>query len=193
MKSILEKALKESISYKKYISLLTDAVNKGPEGLSAHDIKMLGYTSLNLKRMAKWDKIVKIQDSVRTHALALSQKEYWLIITEGWCGDAAHILPVIEHIAQLNPLLTTHYVLRDENPDLMDQFLTNGGRSIPIILRLNADTLDIINQYGPRPKERQERFYQLRNNPDFSYPNWTIESQKWYAKDKGQTVQREFL
>ena len=193
MKSILEKALKKSISYEEYISLLSKAVSHGNEGLSTHEIKMLGYTSLNLKRMAKWDKIVKIQDSVRVNVQAISQKEQWLIITEGWCGDAAHILPLIEQMAQLNPLITTHYVLRDEHPDLMDQFLTKGGRSIPIILRLNTDTLDLIDRYGPRPKERQERFYLLRNRPDFSYSDWTIESQKWYAKDKGQTVQREFL
>ena len=57
-----------------------------------------------------------------------------LVLAEGWCGDAAQILPVINKIAEYSSLIDLKVVCRDENPELMDQFLTNGSKSIPKVI-----------------------------------------------------------
>ena len=62
----------------------------------------------------------------------------WLIITEGWCGDAAQCIPTIEKIAAESKNIETHYVLRDENLDLIDEYLTNNARSIPKLIACAA-------------------------------------------------------
>ena len=58
----------------------------------------------------------------------------WLILTEAWCGDAAQNIPTIEKIARENDRIKTLYLLRDENLELMDKYLTGGARAIPKLI-----------------------------------------------------------
>ena len=55
------------------------------------------------------------------------------------CGDAAHVLPVLNKFAENDTTITLSILLRDDNEELMDRFLTNGTRSIPKLIILNAD------------------------------------------------------
>ena len=115
------------------------------------------------------------------------------IFTEGWCGDAAQIVPVLEAVAQASAgQISTHYVLRDENPDLMDQYLTQGGRSIPKLVVLHADTLTEAAHWGPRPDPAQQMFLDLKSQ-DLPFEEFATQLHGWYAKDKTQSTQRELL
>ncbi|WP_130858602.1 thioredoxin family protein [Gracilibacillus phocaeensis] len=78
----------------------------------------------------------------------------FLTITEDWCGDAMMINPVIRKIAEAADI-ESRVVLRDENADLIDRHLTNGGRAIPIVLILNSQG-EVIGKWGPRAPEVQE-------------------------------------
>ena len=56
-----------------------------------------------------------------------------LVITEDWCGAAIASLPFVVKLAEANPRIEMRIFLRDENPDLMDQFLKRGlYRAIPV-------------------------------------------------------------
>lgn len=66
------------------------------------------------------------------------------MITEGWCGDAAQILPFINKISELNEKIELKLVLRDQHPEVMDEFLTDGSRSIPKVVVLNKENLDVL-------------------------------------------------
>ena len=63
-----------------------------------------------------------------------------LVIAEDWCGDASNTVPIIAKLAARLPGLELRVILRDENPEVMDQYLTNGARSIPIVIALDEDS-----------------------------------------------------
>ena len=115
----------------------------------------------------------------------------WLIITEGWCGDAAQNIPIIEKIASENSNIETRYVLRDENLQLMDLYLTNSARSIPKLIALDAETLEEIGTWGPRPQIAMDLFIEMRNK-GMEKPLQMENLQRWYLADKNQSIQVEF-
>ena len=90
----------------------------------------------------------------------------WLVISEGWCGDAAQNMPVVEKIVDEMPNVEIRYVLRDENLELMDQYLTNGGRSIPKALFVDTETFEVLGRLGTETAENNRiscRIGQTRN------------------------------
>ncbi|HEU0052219.1 MAG TPA: thioredoxin family protein, partial [Longimicrobium sp.] len=78
-----------------------------------------------------------------------------LVISEDWCGDAFNTVPVIAKVAEALPNFELRVVKRDENLELMDEYLTNGSRSIPLVVVLRDDFTP-AGRWGPRPAELQE-------------------------------------
>jgi hypothetical protein len=141
--------------------------------------------------MHRLEKTVVINDSLKGKIKAVNSKWTWLILTEGWCGDAAQNIPIIEKIAAENPNIQTRYILRDENLALMDQYLTNGARSIPKLIALDTEALEELGTWGPRPQEAMDRFYEMRAE-GLEKPVIMENIQRWYIQDKNQSIQREF-
>jgi hypothetical protein len=127
---------------------------------------------------------------VRRHIAELDVDWIWLVITEGWCGDAAQNIPVIEKIAEANRGIETRYLLRDENPELMDRFLTNGSRSIPKLIAIDRKTLEILGTWGPRPELAQALFEQQKS-AGLGKPEIIENIQRWYLQDRGRSLQGE--
>ncbi len=115
----------------------------------------------------------------------------WLIITEGWCGDAAQSIPVIERIAAAAENIETRYVLRDENLGLMDAYLTNGARSIPKLIALDAETLAELGTWGPRPRAAMDYFLEMKSI-GLDKSEMMEKLQRWYNEDRNQAIQNEF-
>src|SRR6476620_5284051 len=113
--------------------------------------------------MQRLGKTVELAELVKTAAQDVKRKMIWLIITEGWCGDAAQNIPVIEKIASESGNIETRYILRDENPELIDQFLTEGARSIPKLIAIDRNSGDVLGTWGPRPKTAQKLFSEQRS------------------------------
>ncbi|PID04590.1 MULTISPECIES: thioredoxin family protein [unclassified Sporosarcina] len=80
--------------------------------------------------------------------LLKEKKPHILVITEDWCGDAMLNNPILQKIAEAANI-DVRAVLRDENPELIDRYLTNGGRSIPMYLLLNSAG-EVVEKWGPR-------------------------------------------
>ncbi|MFD2922762.1 thioredoxin family protein [Halobacillus naozhouensis] len=77
-----------------------------------------------------------------------------IVITEDWCGDAMLNVPIYLRIAEAGGI-ETRFLKRDENLELMDQYLTNGkSRSIPKIIVINKNGGEIFN-WGPRAPKLQ--------------------------------------
>jgi len=113
-----------------------------------------------------------------------------LIIAEDWCGDAANTVPILAKLGDEAEGIESRVIRRDENPEVMDCYLTNGARSIPIAILLDAEFRE-IGHWGPRPKELQQW---VMDNKDIipkeeRYP----QVRRWYAKDKGESTLRELL
>ena len=123
--------------------------------------------------------------------MRIDRPQTWLVLTEGWCGDAAQSLPVIKALADLNPQIRMRILLRDENPELMDLYLTNGiSRSIPKLIALDPTTGTELFTWGPRPTALQESFYGMRSE-GLPYDVIKEELQRWYNTDRTVTIQQD--
>ena len=192
MNSILKNSLSNSLSYQEYRNLVTTLFTNGSvTGLEQLD-SLLHYTKLNEARMNRLDKTMKVVDDVKLNLINLDKKYTWLVISEGWCGDAAQILPILNKMSEVTNNINLRIVLRDENSDLMNQFLTNGSKSIPIVIILE-ENLKVINTFGPRPNVAKKivEEYKLKNGTIDE--TLKIELQKWYLADKGFSTQREIV
>jgi hypothetical protein len=111
-------------------------------------------------------------------------------IVEDWCGDASNTVPVLAKLGDLAECLEMRLVERDENPDVMDRYLTNGARSIPIVIILDAD-LKELGHWGPRPSELQG--WVMARKDSMSKEERYRQVRRWYAKDKGVSTLSEVL
>ena len=182
----LEKYLNESLSWEQYMAHIKDVVENG----NKEDDKYQ-YYPLNLTRIERLLKKIELNDAQK-EKLAKLDKEITLVeITEGWCGDAAQILPVVENLVQASDKLTSAVVLRDSN-DLIDSYLTNGGKSIPIIVGVDKNTKEEVFKWGPRPEWAADILKDYKAGKT-THDEFVVELQKKYNKDKGEAIINELL
>jgi hypothetical protein len=183
--------LQKAISYEALVALIDDLVIKGQTTGADQSEAFVHYTALNQQRMHRWKKTIQLLPSVENAIRAVTLPQTWLVLTEAWCGDAAHIIPVLHALATLNPLITLGFVFRDENPELMDRYLTNGvSRSIPKLIAVDTVTREELFTWGPRPAPLQTTFLKMRDD-GMAYAAIKEELQRWYNKDKAVTIQQE--
>lgn len=183
--------IQKSVSYdefkQKVEQLLAEGKVTGPQQSEA----LVHYSQLNVQRMHRVEKTMEVLPEVKDALSAVTRPQTWLVLTEGWCGDAAHALPVMQALAALNPNIRLRILLRDENPELMDRYLTNGvSRSIPKLIALDTGTGGELFSWGPRPMALQESFYGMRSE-GLPFDMIKEELQRWYNKDRTETTQRE--
>jgi hypothetical protein len=111
------------------------------------------------------------------------------VITEAWCGDAANIVPVFNQVELANPAIKVRFILRDDHLDIMDLYLTNGGRSIPKMVVLDADGKE-VGTWGPRPAEAQALMDEWKAL-DMPYKEKAEKLQLWYARNRTVAIQTE--
>ena len=183
--------IERSLSFTQYVELLDGLLEQGKTTGPSQTEDMVNYGRLNRLRMARLGKTIKVIDDVRDAAAGLERKLVWLIITEGWCGDAAQNIPAIEKIASLSENIETRYLLRDENLELIDRFLTDGARSIPKLVALDADMFQILGTWGARPRAAQDVFVEMKTR-GIEKPLIMENMQRWYNADKAVSIQNEF-
>ena len=187
MKEYIEK----SMTYAEYIKLIDDLLLDGKTTGENQSDAMFNYGKLNRQRMHRLEKTVILDESLKEKVRNNQRKMVWLIITEGWCGDAAQNIPAIEKVAAESAIIETRYLLRDENPELIDAYLTNKARSIPKLIALDAETLEEIGSWGPRPQIAMNYFLEMREN-NLEKPQIMENIQRWYNSDKEKSLQTEF-
>lgn len=193
MKLIIENSLANSFTYHEYRGHVTNLLQAGQATGNEQSESLVHYTELNEARMNRLDKTMQITDEVKNYLENLNQEYIWLVISEGWCGDAAQILPIINKMALLSDKIDFKIVLRDHNEALMNQFLTNGSKSIPILILIEKDALKVVNQFGPRPQPAIDLVKKYKEK--FGVIDETIKTdlQKWYLSDKGVSTQQEII
>ena len=186
-------ALKNVMTYEEYRSLTEQLVIQRDTTGNDKDTSRIEYTALNEQRMRRLDKTIKILESERIAINeTINEPQEWILITESWCGDAAHAAPVISKLAQASNLITLRLVLRDENPELMDQFLTNGSRSIPMLI-MASHTGEIIGRWGPRPSIATKMVKDYKSVHGVVDAPIKEELQRWYNKNKGRNIIADIL
>lgn len=192
MAAISKNIIEQAFTFESYFKLIEDLVAEGKTTGAKQSEDMTAYTKLNLQRMSRLNKTAKINEALKTNLEKIQRPIIWLILTEGWCGDAAQNVPVLAKMAAQNKNIQLKLILRDENLEIMDQFLTNGGRSIPKLIALDAATLEVLYTWGPRPEPVQKMMLDYKKdkaNNDFKA--FVAKIQAWYNQDKTQTLQKE--
>jgi hypothetical protein len=200
MNRIDQSVIDRAYNYAAYREMIDQLLAEGKTTGQNHSEAMLHYTKMNATRMKRLDKKTVLQENVIDQIQKWDRPMIWLVLTEAWCGDAAQVIPVLEKMTQYNEKVDMKLIFRDEYLDIMDAFLTDGGRSIPKLILLDAATLDVLGSWGPRPKVAQglmgEVKAEMSEMTDAEakkerYLKWLEDLQLWYIKDKTISVQRE--
>jgi len=190
---IIQDSLEKSMSYAEYRNLVTYLVETEATSGAEHTEALVNYTMLNDRRMKRWDKTIKVSEDIVEKVQALDTEVTWLVLTESWCGDAAHVMPVMNKLAGLNSKINFRVVLRDDNQDLMNEFLTNGSQSIPKLIAIDKETDAVLYTYGPRPSTATKMVEDYKKEHGVLTPKFKEDLQRWYNKDKGQTAIKDLL
>ncbi|EAQ99877.1 thioredoxin family protein [Maribacter sp. HTCC2170] len=190
---LVQKGTRKAMSYKEYRLLVDDLAaakkSTGPEQTET----LTDYTLLNQRRMKRLDKTLKIGEEIVTKIKGYDKKVTWLVLTESWCGDAAQTMPMINKVAQLNDDISLKVILRDENLDIMNRFLTNGAMAIPKLIMVEDGSGKVVGEWGSRPKVAAKMVIDYKNEHGTLTPEFKQDLQVWYNKDKGQSTLDDLL
>lgn len=192
MKSIIQSALLNSHSYTEYRNIVSKLISEGKSTGKEQSADLLHYSELNEVRMKRLEKTLKLDLEVEKALQNLKSKQTWLVISEGWCGDAAQILPIIKLMSVASENIDLKLVFRDENEELINLFLTNGAKSIPKLLLLD-ESFNLINHWGPRPEGAKNLIIEYKANHGIVDEAAKIALQKWYLDDKGISTMKEIV
>jgi len=192
LKETIETSLNKSMSYSQYVELIEDLVIQNTTTGNDKTQEQVEFTKLNERRVKRWNKTLKIAEETQHKVKQYSKKTTWLVLTESWCGDAAHIVPVINKVAELNNNINFRLVLRDENEDLMNEFLTNGGKAIPKLIALDEQN-KVIGEFGSRPRIATQLVEEYKKEYGKLTPEFKQDLQVWYNKDKGESTVGDLL
>jgi hypothetical protein len=160
------------------------------ENLDEAKKKQYDSISLNLHRSRRIFKTYTPSESIRDLVGRISSPQLWMVITEDWCGDSAQNLPIFASLASLNKNIDLRIVLRDENPDIMNHYLTNGiSRSIPILVVFDKSGNELF-RWGPRPEEARELVDELKSQ-GYEKKEFLEKLHLWYARNRGKNTETE--
>ncbi|MEM0992807.1 MAG: thioredoxin family protein [Bacteroidota bacterium] len=200
MKKISKHIIEGAYDYEAYRQLINDLFAEHKNTGIDHSEAMLHYTKMNIARMNRLDKKTVLTAASVESLKKIQAPQIWLVLTEGWCADAAQIIPVMHKLANENPNIQLRMILRDQHLDIMDAFLTNGARSIPKLIVLN-EALEVLMSWGPRPTEAQQMMLASKeaikalpeDEKKVAIEKLKIDMQKWYNRDKTVQTQEEIL
>ena len=202
MQFIDNQVIENGMSYATYRQLITDLMAQNKTTGNDHSEAMLHYTDLNIQRMNRLDRKSRLTEQTIDFMKNYDRPITWLVLTEGWCGDAAQVIPVLNHLAELTENVQLKLILRDEYLDIIDVFLTNGGRSIPKLIILDRNTNEVLGSWGPRPTDAQQLMLDAKDTVKTIedkeerkafFGKVKADLQRWYARDKTIHTQEEIV
>ncbi|MBI4587204.1 MAG: thioredoxin family protein [Candidatus Rokubacteria bacterium] len=113
----------------------------------------LDQMGTNKEKFLEFLREIKIRPEDREALQRLGKKLKVLVITEDWCGDALYNVPVLAQLVEGNPNVEVRVFLRDQNPDLIDQYLNQGMyRSIPVFAFFDENMNEVARFIERPPK-----------------------------------------
>lgn len=190
LENFIESGYKNAMNYEQFRKLINDLLAQGLVTGAQQTPDLVPYTEMNNQRMNRIEKYYQVSEDLKESLSNLKNNYTFLTITEGWCGDSAQIVPVVEKIAAASPHVRSLYILRDENLPITDMFLTNGGRSIPIIICIDDATGKVVWKYGPRPAAAQQLVMQAKAD-GISHEEMSEKVHLWYGRNRQIDLEAE--
>ena len=190
---ITKEILDNAFSYQEYREQTEDLLAQNKTTGNNQSEQLVGFTKLNVHRMNRLDKTIIINDGIANTLQNLTSNQIWVVIAEAWCGDCAQLIPYLEKLAlKSEGKITLRIIYRDENPQLMDAYMTDNTRSIPKLIALNPEDFKTVFIWGPRPKPAQAIMHNYKANKDsITWEQFELSLHTWYSVDKGQTTLEE--
>ncbi|WP_298548554.1 thioredoxin family protein [uncultured Aquimarina sp.] len=185
---LIEEGISNSYSYEEYRNTVSNLLSEGKSTGHEQSEALTNYSMLNDRRMKRLDKTLKINGAIEETFSSATTNITWLVLTEGWCGDAAQSLPVINKLSEMNEGIDLRIISRDAHDELMNNFLTNGGKAIPKLIAYNQETKEVINTWGPRPSVATKMVNDYKEKHGGLDPEFKQDLQVWYNKDKGSNI-----
>lgn len=193
MQDIIDKSLKTAKSYEDYKSMVIDLSKEGKSTGPVQNESRVNYTKLNNQRMKRLDKQTRLSEEALNAAEKIDKDFTWLVLTESWCGDAAQTLPVINKFSEVNKNIDLKVVLRDENDELMGQFLTNGSKSIPKLIVIENESKKVVSSWGPRTEKATRMIQEYKEKHGKIDETIKKDLQVFYNQDKGKQIEKEMI
>jgi len=190
---LIESGIDNSYSYQEYRDLVSNLLAENKSTGHEQSEALTNYSMLNDRRMKRLDKTLKINGSIEEAFSSADTNITWLVLTEGWCGDAAQSLPVINKLSEMNEGIDLRIISRDDHDELMNNFLTNGGKSIPKLIAYNKETQEVVNSWGPRPSVATKMVNDYKAEHGSLDPEFKQDLQVWYNKDKGNNIAEDLI
>jgi len=187
---IIPEKLGTTYTYESYKLLFSSLVSQGKTSGPIQRDDLIHFTELNAKRMKRIEKTTVLTEELKKQIFSIQEPMTWVLLSEAWCGDAAQIVPVIGKIAQESDKIDLKIILRDEHLDMMDRYLTNGGRSIPKLICLDQKNQEIF-VWGPRPASIQEVVEEIKAEGITDHAVLVERLQYAYNQDRTQSIQQE--
>lgn len=171
--------------------VLFEKIDRGEIKESPYDNpEKIAVVRLNMRRISRWLKKDNLLLPETIAAInSIKQKQTWHLIIEPWCGDGAHVAPVVAKMAAESPFIEFNIVLRDGPNNMIDDYLTNGAKAMPILVVRDCNQNDLFH-WGPRPKGCLN-LVNAQKLSDLSSEEKKIEQQKWFNADEGVEIQQE--
>lgn len=185
--------VKRDFSYEEYFGIVTSLTAINSTTGNEPTPERIEATKLNAQRMKRIGKQFTVSEEIKNSLKDLKKRWKWIILAEAWCGDGAQCIPVIARIAGASSNIELKIILRDENPSVMDAYLTNGGRAIPKLICIDQETRQVTGTWGARPAAIQKMVKDFKTqNPGISHEEFVKNLHLWYANDKGKSLDKEF-
>ncbi len=165
----------------------TDTTKLDEKAKKRHQIIKLNY-----HRYLRIEKTFQVSEQLKERIASITNPQFWLLITEESCGDSAQTIPCIHKMVRDNPNITLKFLYRNENPEIMDQFMTDGKRRIPKLIAFD-ETGNELFQWGPRPEEADDLFYQLRDEENRQKHEALEKVHQWFSRDQCKSLKEEFV
>lgn len=191
MISILQ--LEQALSFQQYLDLTQQIIDNPTPAEPYNDEKMMKYTIDNMARMQKVLTNISIDQKLYNLLSTNERKMVWVVLTEPWCGDASQIVPALASFAAVSENITFKILLRDSNLEVMDNYLTNVGRSIPKFICIDEKSWKELGVWGPRPQSIQKIVMAQKDNPELTFAEKVKQIHAWYDENKTRDIQTEFI
>ena len=187
---IFPEKLGNTYTYESYKLLISSLVSQGKTSGPIQRDDLIYFTELNAKRMKRIEKTTVLTEELNEHISSIQEPMTWVLLSEAWCGDAAQIVPVLGKIAAESEQINLKIILRDEHLGIMDQYLSNGGRSIPKLICLDQNNQEIF-VWGPRPASIQKVVDEIKAEGITDHAVLVERLQYAYNQDRTQSIQQE--
>lgn len=182
-----------TFSYSEYFSFTEQTANGNFLAIHPLPPEKLEAAKINVQRMKRIYKTFEPSQQVIELLQKIPGNMQWIVIAEPWCGDGAQNIPVLAKIAAISDKIELKIILRDENPAIMDAFLTDGKKAIPKLICIDPHQHKLLGTWGARPFNMQQLFIDCKDSSGRSKEDCLKELHTFYAKDHGESLQQEII